>query len=101
MTFFQIIAFRANNSLYARLPDPSFLAIEGCGTRDYVVPSPLLVPAARVIKGSHFLIPIMFMYELPIKVITILAGQPLHNRGRVWCPALRALFPRQITSCHV
>ena len=32
--FFVIIAFRANNSLYARPPDPSFLVIEGCGARD-------------------------------------------------------------------
>ena len=29
-------AFRANNSLYARSPDPSFLVIEGCGARDYL-----------------------------------------------------------------
>ena len=34
LTFFVIIAFRANNSLYARSPDPSFLLIEGCGARD-------------------------------------------------------------------
>ena len=31
---FVIIAFCENNSLYARSPDPSFLVIEGCGTRD-------------------------------------------------------------------
>ena len=31
VTFFAIIAFRQNNSLYARLPDPLSLEIEGCG----------------------------------------------------------------------
>jgi hypothetical protein len=34
VTFFVIIAFRRNNSLYAWSPDPLSLEIEGCGLRD-------------------------------------------------------------------